>query len=260
MKQIKNILLYFVVIIVVFSVTFLWLLIDDSELGSFPLDSSVSIETFKAEKIMEALDRINEDSEEITIDLSEEDLNMLAHLYLKDQLAVLKDTYYLSDFVINTNENSLDLGIKIRYADLVPTIIRVTLLPVIKEGEIAFEVSSAKIGKLPLSTNRIFEVLSKAESDQLQIDEQEGLILIKAELPKQLILQSIKSDDDKLTLGLQLEINTVMDIVELISLALPEELEVKLRSIISETPDFILQYLENADASLIKNVFKYLLK
>lgn len=260
MKQIKNILWAFVILIVVISVTFLWLFIDDSELVGFPLDSSASIEAFKTEKVMEALDRINEDSEEITIDLSEEDLNMLAHLYLKDQLAVLKDTYYLSDFVINTNKDSLDLAIKIRYADLVPTIIRVTLLPVIEEGEIAFEVSSAKIGKLPLPTNKILEVLSNAESDQFRFDEQEGLILINTELPKQLILQSIKINNEKLTLGLQLKINSIMDIVELIALALPEELEVKLRSIIDETPDFILHYLENADVSSINNVFKDLLK
>ncbi len=213
MKRIKIIALWFVMVILILFATFIFFIWDDSELMDDSVDSQVTMEDFRNEKLIQALTSALENSGEMTLQIREDELNMLANDYMSDKLATIKEENYISDFIISANKSDLELGIKMKYVGLVPTIIRIKFAPMIKDNTFAVEIVSAKIGKLTLSKNKIFELLLDAKSNQFQIDQEEQLIIINTDLPDQLILQSITVNEEILIVGLKIKI-TLKDMLE----------------------------------------------
>lgn len=222
MKRIKILILSFIMVILIFFATLIFLIIDNSELINNSIDSKVTMEDFRNEKLSEALDSALENSGEMTLHVSEDELNMLVNYYMRDKLAAIKEKYYISDFVINTNKSDLELGIKVKYVGLVPTIIRIKFIPVIKDNTFAVEILSVKIGKLTLAKDKLLELLLKAKSDKFQIDKNENLIIINTDLPDQLIIQSTTVNEEILTIGLKIKISSMDDVLEVTSFLLPD--------------------------------------
>ncbi|WP_372998038.1 hypothetical protein [Lutispora sp.] len=226
---------------------FIALLGGDDKLEKQEPQTYKTLEEMKSIKIDKAFKRVvDKKDREVEIEIDESDLDELTALLVKEYEKnenPLKIRGYKAEIVGDKIRISIDSYLY----KLIPAQYILRIAPSIENNRVSLFVESIKIGRFDISPEAVLKNLKEVEKGLYFIDLEKRSIVLNNKYPDQIILKSVEVDEKRISIKAALSINTLKDLVNVLGVIIPEELE----ALVSKVP---VDDIKGIAESLIREV------
>jgi hypothetical protein len=205
------------------------------------LEEMKNIEMDKAfRRVVDKKDR------EIEIEIDESGLNELTALLVMEYEKTenpMKIRGYKAELVGDKIRISIDSYLY----KLIPAQYVLSIVPSIENNRVSLFVESVKIGRLDISSETVLKNLKKVEKSSYFIDLEKRSIVLNNKYPDQIILKNVEVNEERLSIKAALSINTLKDLINVLGVIIPEELE----TLVSKVP---IDDIKGIAESLIREI------
>ena len=136
------------------------------------------------------------------------------------------DAIPINGYSVQINTDSITIKLDSKLFKRLPTQYVLEVIPAVKDNKLVLFVSKFKVGKLLIDPKTVLKQIKSSDKDNYSVDLQQQSIVIENKYPDQIILKDIQLGQSKVSMGIELAISNVKDLINVLGKVLPEDLKV----------------------------------
>ena len=258
-RKVKLTVLITVALVFIAGLIFIILVGTNAKLDKQELVTYKDLRDFKSKKLDNAFKKIiDETDREVEINFDEKELNELVALVFREyeqKHSALK----ISGYQCRIDKDRIEVSFDSYLFKLLPVQYIFEIIPSIENNQLSFFVANAKIGKLSITAENVLKKLKTTEKNEYYVDLQKRSIVLNNKYPYQIIFKRVEVKEGKVGVQIALSINSVKDLVNVLGLVLPEDLEALIEKLpVDEIKDIAAETIKEIALSQISGISNYI--
>jgi len=185
-----------------------------------------SLDDFKNKKLTDAYkNMILKVDKKVQLEVDEQELSDLIAILVKEY-EKQDDSIPINGYSAQIDSDRITIRLDSKLLEQLPVQYVLELLPSIEDNRLVLFVSKFKVGKLSIDPKIVLKQIKASDKDNYSVDLQKQSIVLKNKYSEQIILKDIQLGQGKVSMGIELSINNVKDLINVLGKVLPEDLKV----------------------------------